>query len=287
MASVIRSLFFAPANRPDLIAKMPRSQADISVVCLEDATPDAEKLTARAPAGEAFRKARASGWNGLVFVRVNHQDTEWFEGDLAAVKEYGFDGVVLPKVDGVHDLKRYMVIRDKLGLPSDFKVVLGIESGLGVIHIEDILSTPCGAVAVYFGGDDYASNVGMVRSESNFENQYPRSRVALHCRMHKLSVFDQAVGATHDEERFRRECKEARGFGFTGKICLSPRQVAFTHEEFRPSDAEIDWSRRVLETYAEAEARGIGTPTLDGVMVEGPALKRAEAILARAKELGL
>src|SRR5205085_2084846 len=45
---VIRSLFFAPANRPDLVAKFPRFAADCYVIDLEDGTPPAHKASARA-----------------------------------------------------------------------------------------------------------------------------------------------------------------------------------------------------------------------------------------------
>src|SRR3972149_26004 len=44
---VIRSLLFAPANRPDLVAKLPRSGADAVAIDLEDGTPEQEKAAAR------------------------------------------------------------------------------------------------------------------------------------------------------------------------------------------------------------------------------------------------
>ena len=48
----IRSLFFAPGNRPDLVAKFPRFGADCCVIDLEDGTPPAEKAKARRLAAE-------------------------------------------------------------------------------------------------------------------------------------------------------------------------------------------------------------------------------------------
>ena len=42
---MIRSLFFAPANRPDLVLKFPRFGADCCVIDLEDGTPAGEKPT--------------------------------------------------------------------------------------------------------------------------------------------------------------------------------------------------------------------------------------------------
>lgn len=43
----IRSLLFAPANRPDLLGKFPRYRADAFAIDLEDGTPEADKAAAR------------------------------------------------------------------------------------------------------------------------------------------------------------------------------------------------------------------------------------------------
>ena len=42
---MIRSLFFAPANPPDLLAKFPHFGANCYLIGLEDATPPAGKAT--------------------------------------------------------------------------------------------------------------------------------------------------------------------------------------------------------------------------------------------------
>ena len=46
---------------------------------------------------------------------------------------------------------------------------------------------------------------------------------------------------------------------------------------FRPSQAEADWARRVLDA---AEMAG-GVLTVDGKMVDAPVLLRARALLSR------
>jgi citrate lyase beta subunit len=53
----IRSLFFAPANRPALVGKFPRFVADCYVLDLEDGTPPGDK--ADALAGLSWSRAAA------------------------------------------------------------------------------------------------------------------------------------------------------------------------------------------------------------------------------------
>jgi citrate lyase subunit beta/citryl-CoA lyase len=283
--SVIRSIMFAPANLPALASKMPRSKPDVAIIDFEDGTPDPEKVSSRPLAVEALQTMRAEGWEGRVFVRVNHPSTEWYEDDVKAVLEAGFDGMALPKTSSVEDVQKFNALVDAhvAAGGKEPEVIVGIESGRGVIHIEEILDEARNVVGVYFGGEDYATSIGGVRSESNIENHYPRSRVALSAKVRGLSCFDQGVVSFKDDERYLRECAEARGFGFTGKICLHPRQTELANKAFRPTDEEVAFAKRLLEEYEKALQNGHATPNIDGMMIDGPLVKRAEAILVLAE----
>ena len=71
------------------------------------------------------------------------------------------------------------------------------------------------------------------------------------------------------------DAAHARALGMTGKLCIHPRQIAPVRRAFAPSDAEIDWARRVLTS-------GEGAVSVDGAMVDEPVRLRARAILAQA-----
>jgi len=79
-----------------------------------------------------------------------------------------------------------------------------------------------------------------------------------------------------DAEGLRRDVAYARRLGFGGKLCVHPRQVAAVNEGFRPTTAEIDWARRVVDAAAEA---GNNALRLDGKLVDRPVIDRARAIL--------
>ena len=70
----LRSLLFAPAVRPDLLRKMPRTGADAIVIDLEDAIPHDAKDTGRVE----MRSAVADLAGQLpILVRVNDDTTPW------------------------------------------------------------------------------------------------------------------------------------------------------------------------------------------------------------------
>jgi citrate lyase subunit beta/citryl-CoA lyase len=277
----LRSILFAPANMPSLIAKLPRSAPDIAVACLEDGTPPDEKVAARALVADAVSALRADGWAGRTFLRVNDVRTEWFADDVACAIAAPFDGIVLPMVSGPEDVEALLRRLGELG-SDPLPLVLGIESVHGVINVASILAAAPSAIALYFGGEDYATSLGAVRSESNVELLYPRSKVALHARAHRISSFDHGTVRFDDDARFRRECESARGLGFTGKICFHPRQATLANELFRPSEAEVSWSRRVVDEYDAALKAGRAAPAIDGQMIDGPLVVRARETLARA-----
>lgn len=280
MPHPIRSILFAPANQEHFLRKFPSIQADVAIACLEDGTPVDEKESSRKLASDTLSALRADGWHGQVYLRINPLGSEFFEGDVACAVEGAFDGIVIPKVGTGDDVSAVLEAMGPAG--GTLPVILGIESGLGVVNIEEVLSVPCHAVGAYFGAEDYATSIGSTRSDSNEEVAYARARVALYARVWDLSAFDCGTLAIKDDDRFRRECSEARGFGYTGKICLNPRQVELAHELFMPSSHEVAYSRRLLATYQKALADGRATPAIDGLMIDGPLVKRAEAILALA-----
>ena len=100
--------------------------------------------------------------------------------------------------------------------------------------------------ALAFGAEDFISDIGGRRTPEGREVLYARSRVVLAAKAAGLAALDQVVIDIRDDERFRRDAVEGRSLGYTGKMCLLPRQVALANEIFTPDRDEIDWSRRLV-----------------------------------------
>jgi citrate lyase subunit beta / citryl-CoA lyase len=98
---------------------------------------------------------------------------------------------------------------------------------------------------------------------------------------------DTVYGTVADPEGFTREAEAARRLGFIGKSCIHPTQVPLANAVFRPTEAEISAAFRVIEAARGAERNGVGAFLVDGRMIDIPFVKRAEAILAAARRLGL
>jgi citrate lyase subunit beta/citryl-CoA lyase len=270
----VQTVLFAPATRPDLVEKLPRSAPDVGVIDLEDAVPAAAKSAVRGTLTRLRASVRSAGAGQppRLFVRVNGPRTPWFGDDLSAAIDAGFDGIVVPKVQCADDLVQVPAI----------DVIAGIETGAGVWHVGDALSHPR-IVAAYFGAEDFATDIGAERTPDGREVLYARSRVVLCCRVRGIVPIDQAVIDIHDDAAFLADAAVGRSLGYDGKLCIHPRQVALARTAFAPSAEAIARARAIVAAYAKAAANGTSVAVVAGQMIDEPLAERARAVLRRAE----
>jgi len=189
--------------------------------------------------------------------------------------------VVLPKIDSVDAMDTVARALDAAGLAS-VGVIAGIETALGVADARAVLGHPR-IVAAYFGAEDFIADMGGVRTASNDEVLFARSAVALAGRLAGVPVLDQVVTDFRDDDRFNRECAEARALGYSGKLCIHPGQVTIANTAFVPSAEEVDRARRMLDAYAAASAAGVSAIDFEGQMVDEPLAAQARRVLLLAE----
>ena len=275
----LRSLLFAPAVRPDFIAKLPERGADAVVVDCEDATPAGAKDLARQHVRE---HVPALAQQCKVTVRVNAVASEWFADDIndGVVPEVA--AIVVPKIDSVDALNTVSAALEANGL-GHIGVIAGIETALGVADARLLLAHER-VVAAYFGAEDFIADMGGIRTAFNEEVLYARSAVALAARLGGVPLLDQVVTDFRDDDRFIAECAQARAIGYSGKLCIHPGQVALANAAFIPSADEVDRAQRLLEVYENATSEGLAAIDFEGQMVDEPLAVQARRIIATADE---
>lgn len=268
-----RSLLFVPGNRPERFAKALASGADAVVLDLEDAVPAAAKPEARS--------AIAQQWGVLkvavapVVVRINAPASEAGEADLAWLRGLeGVAAVMLPKAEAAAHVG--LVIQ---AAPQAAVLPL-IESAAGYAALAEVAGAP-GVLRLAVGNIDFAADVGLRCSEDERELAPLRFAVAVQTRLARLApAIDGVTVAFDDEARLRTDTQRALSFGFGGKLCIHPRQVAVVHDAMRPTDDELAWARRVLDADAAAQGAAV---QLDGRMVDLPVVLQARRTVDLAK----
>lgn len=257
-----RSLLFVPGDRPERFAKAAASGADAIIIDLEDAVaPD------RKP--EALQHALA--WLAAgeeAVVRINGDGTPWHGEEVAALAPTSAV-LMVPKA---HDVDRLGVLHEMVG----DRIVALVETALGIRDADLVASAP-GVVRLALGNVDLAAELN-VDPASHRALAYARGRlVAASAAAAIAAPVDGVTTALDAPDLLAADLNVTTELGFAGKLCIHPRQVDPVNAALRPSEDEIRWARRVLDS-ASAE----GVHVLDGVMIDRPVVIRAERIVARA-----
>lgn len=280
---LFRSLFFAPANRSDLLAKFPRFSADCYAVDLEDGTPPDDKIAARESLPDNITMLRHADVKGLIYVRVNEPDSSLYLEDIDVAVKCDIDGIIIPKLetpDQCNAIISAVAAAEKVdGKKRPIRIMGGIESMLGVLNVNDLCKANDLMSAVFFGAEDLASDMGARRTKEGDEVLYARSRVVLAAKIAGISAIDQAVIDVRNDEQCRMDASKGRDLGYEGKICVIPRQIEICNEVYAPTEEEVAEAAEVIAVYRDAMSKGIGTIDFKGKMIDGPLLKRAEATL--------
>ncbi len=253
-----RTLLFVPGNRPDRFAKADTAGADGVILDLEDAVAPADKSAARAHAVAWL----AAGHEAVV--RVNAVGTPWHAGDVAALAGVP---VMLPKAERAADVA---VVAERTG---DVVVPL-VETAAGLAAAREVCGAR-GVVRVAFGSIDLAAELG-VDPAAHTALLHARSALVLAAAAARCPPpLDGVTTALDDPAVLRRDTAHAVELGYTGKLCVHPRQLAPVHAALRPSEEDIEWARRVL-------AAGESAVAVDGQLVDRPVVLRARRLLDRA-----
>jgi citrate lyase beta subunit len=285
----MRCKLFVPGSRPELFAKAMAGEADAISIDLEDAVDESRKDEARVEVARFLRSLPADRAKTII-VRVNGIDTPHFEKDIEALAGPGLDLVNQPMCGSGDDVRHAASVMARVekekGIAKPVGILANIETPKAFRLAAEIARADPRVAGLQLGFGDLLEPYGIERYDP---------RVVLHFQLGvKLAAaeagvfaFDSAMADVKNVEFLKQEAETARRLGFMGKSAIHPSQVAVINGVFRPTDAEIAHSLKVVASAKEAAAQGVGAWTVDGKMIDAPFVARAEAILRIARKLNL
>lgn len=272
VAAAVTALF-VPGDRPERFGKAAGSGADVVIIDLEDAVAAADKPLALASTVDALARG---GIRALV--RVNPAVSATYNTEVKALlalaewPHHGLLGVVVPKAEQPAVLA---ALRAKL--PAGLALVPLVESAVGLVRALDLAQVP-GVTRLAFGAIDFSLDINADSGDRFLD--HARSALVLASRAAGIAApLDTPSTEIRDHNAVAAAAKLARNFGFGGKLCIHPAQIAPVSTAFLPTDPEIGWALSVVG------AEG-GAAQIDGQMIDRPVIERAKRILAKAgKEL--
>ncbi len=279
----MRSKLFVPATRSDLIGKALASGADAVSIDLEDAVIEARKHEAREAAGRFLQGRSRTDTTPHLIVRVNPVGGGHWQADLQAVMHRSLDLVNLPKIESVQSIldaaTAVEVLERERGIPSPEPLLVNIETPLGLARAAQLAHAHPRVAGLQIGFGDLFAATG-IAADNAVARSHVRMVVSLAAAQAGIPCYDGAFANVHETGELDREAREAHAFGFAGKSCIHPSQVAVVNAAFTPTADELAWAHRLLQA-ARMQAE-CGAYLLDGQMVDEPILRRARRLLDSA-----
>ncbi len=278
-----RTRLYLPGNTPKFFINAGLHGPDAVILDLEDSVPATEKDAATILARNALRAVDFYG--AEIMVRVNALPAGLAEMRLLA--PHGAQTFLLPKVESADDILAADCLLTELAetgqVASAICLIPIIESARGALCAWQIASASPRVVALAIGLEDYTRDICARRTVEGRESLWARSQVINAARAAGIQPLASVFADVDDVLGFRAWVDAERRLGFEGVGCIHPRQVRVAHEAFRPSAAEVEQARRIVDAFAAAHSAGVGVVTVDGQMVDAPVVERARRIVRLAE----
>jgi len=280
MTQLFRSLIFVPGNNPRFLEKAKKIQADIVCFDLEDSVPNDEKTSARKLIKNALKSR--SEYSSSIFVRTNSPLSGKISSDLKEIVQKGIDGIVIPKVNNVAELKKIQKTLSGLEKSKKLKpiqIIPSIESAEGVVNSYLIASFGKRITAIVFGIFDLLNDLGVEYTNYSPGGKYARYKIPVDAAAAGISAIDGIWQDLKDLKGLQKDCNFGKSLGYVGKSVIHPDQISVVHKSFYPNKTEISWAEKVCKVYLESTKTGKGATTVDGKMIDEVHYKQAKALL--------
>lgn len=277
----LRSLLFVPGDRPERMTKALEAGADALILDLEDAVAPGRKDEARHCVAAFLQKPRAMP----VFVRINPLTSELALADLAAIVPLRPDGIVLPKAEGGAAIAE---LDSRLATLGDSRTVIlpiATETPRAIFGLGSYGQVTRRLCALTWGAEDLSAALGAKgarQDDGRFTSVYEtvRALTLLGAGAANVPAIETIYPGIRDSAGLAAYAARGRRDGFSGMLAIHPSQVPVINAAFKPTDAEIAWSQRVVSAFAANPTAGV--LEIEGKMVDTPHLRQAKAMLAEA-----
>lgn len=273
-----RSVLYMPGSNTRALEKAKTLPADALILDLEDAVSPEAKKEARVNVADAVRNG---GYGGReLIIRVNGLETPWGRDDIVAAAKAAPHAILLPKVNSASDVHAAVRIMDEAGADPAVTVWCMMETPRAILRAEEIAGSSPRLAGFVMGTSDLAKDLHAHHTPMRLPMITSLGLCMLAARAEGLAIIDGVYLDLNDEDGFAASCKQGVELGFDGKTLIHPKQIAGSNEAFAPSEAEIDFSRRIIAAHEAAMKEGKGVVLVDGKLVEALHVDNARRLVA-------
>jgi citrate lyase subunit beta/citryl-CoA lyase len=213
-----------------------------------------------------------------IILRLNPVFSSAFQEDCAILDQCTVDGIMLSKCRTADDVCRLEEVLKTVATLDNCRVYPLLESPEALLNAFSIAMVSPRVAALAFGAEDFAAEMGIVRTADEIELLYARSSLVAQARAAGRDALDSPCLEFRAPRRLAASARRARNLGFTGKLAIHPSQVRTLNKIFSPAERELKAARDIVA----AASANPGAFSIDGSMVDEAVLKRARRVLGIA-----
>ena len=309
-----RMIHFLDFSNEKMVAKVPdiAPTVDILLGNLEDAIPVDRKEAARHGLIKVGREMELG--DTQLWTRINSLESPWVLDDLTqVVAEIGhkLDVIMVPKVEGpwdIHYVDRLLAqLEAKAKLERPILIHAILETGQGVVHLEEIAQASPRMQGMSFGPADLAASRRMKTTrvggghpgyrtieDPDADNadaprqsymqdpwHYSIARMVDACTSNGLLPFYGPYGDIKDVDGCETQFRAAFLLGCVGAWSLHPVQIDIAKKVFSPAADEVKFAKKVIEAIPD----GRGVHMIDGKMQDDATWKQCKVMVTLAEML--
>ncbi|MCJ8322893.1 MAG: CoA ester lyase [Rhizobiales bacterium] len=273
----MRSLLFVPADDAKKQQKALASAADAIILDMEDSVAAANKIKARQTIAEFYRQLSS---DKIIIIRINALDTDLWQADMQAILTHAPDYILIPKARSGADvttINELIKSNPKAAIKTQI-IALVTELPESIFNIASFKNSGDALAGLTWGAEDLSAEIGAQTNKDKNGVYFPvyqmaRSFCLLGAAHAEVPAIDSVFTNFKDLEGLKAEAERARIEGFRSKMLIHPCQIATVNEVFKPSEAEINHAKRVIEAIENSASGGVAQ--LNGEMIDQPHYKRA------------
>ena len=281
-----------PASSKKMIEKAASINVDGVILDLEDSVAPEQKESARDQIIDGLTQL---DWKASsISVRINATSTEWCHQDIIELVSNCSEKIatlIVPMVNTPNDLIFVETLIKQLAIRNSSAAEIGIEGLIetveGLSNVDKIAQSSEKLEALVLGMGDYAESqrmrintIGDVSSEAGDIWQYPRYRLIVACHANGINPIDGPYADVKDISGLKQDSKKTSLIGMMGKWAIHPDQVTPITEAFTMGKDVVSTARKQKTAYEKGLSEGLGSVSVDGVMVDAANAKTIDELLA-------
>jgi citrate lyase subunit beta/citryl-CoA lyase len=272
---IFKSLLFIPGNKENMLEKALSLKPSAYIPDLEDSVTESEKINALNCILKYLPMLISSGVP--VIPRVNNIQSEFIEYEIQELTKFNIYGISIGKIRNPEDLAQLIKLLEKYKKDevNQIKIIPWLESAEAITRAPNILHMSPNIIAAAFGGEDFAQDLGVKRSDDENDLSYARQSIAIAARANGIYALDTPYFNFKDDQGLIKNIEYVKQLGFKGKFAIHPNQIDIINNHFRPSTEEVENAKEVIRHFESAAKEGRGSTSLNNKVIDIPVYKRA------------